>query len=228
MTAKELLADLKALGTDQNIKVYTRHGVGANVYGVSYSNLSKLKKKVKVDHAVAIDLWESGNHDARVLATMIADPDAATEELLNQWVSELDSYVITDAFSSFAAKSGVGRTLAEEWRRSREEWVSSAGWNIIAMMANHDDDTPDKNFHSYLSTIAATIHTAPNRTRYSMNSALIAIGGRSEALAELATSAAEGIGTVEVDHGETGCKTPDAIPYIKKVRKRKIDKNRKK
>lgn len=228
MTAKELLVELKALGTDQNVMVYTRHGVGPNLYGVSYSDLGKLKKKVKVDHAAAVDLWASGNHDARVLATMIADPDSATEELLRQWVGDLDSYVITDAFSAFAAKSDVGRKLSEEWRRSRGEWISSAGWNVLAMMANQDDDTPDDVFHSHLSTIAATIHTAPNRTRYSMNSALIAIGARSEALAELATSAAEGIGKVEVDHGETGCKTPAAIPYIKKARKRRIEKAAKK
>jgi len=62
------------MGTAQNRKVYARHGVGEDMYGVSYSNLGKLRKSIKRHHALAEQLWATGNHDARVLATMIADP----------------------------------------------------------------------------------------------------------------------------------------------------------
>jgi len=219
MTAEEILFALKEMGTAQAVKIYTRHGVGPNQYGVSYGNLGKLKKKVKRDHNAALQLWDSGNHDARVFAMMIADPDATTESQLAAWVRDLDNYVITDAFASFAARTFAGQKLAEKWRKSSEEWISTAGWNVLAAQANHDDKTVDSTFEPIIDEIASSIHQAPNRTRYSMNNALIAIGSRNETLAALAIAAANRIGKVKVDHGETGCKTPDAAAYIQKTRK---------
>jgi hypothetical protein len=79
---------------------------------------------------------------------------------------------------------------------------------------------PDDEFEPWLETIEAGIHGAKNRVRHAMNSALISIGGRSAALEKKAVAAAKRIGRVEVDHGDTGCKTPDAIPYIQKMRAR--------
>lgn len=226
MTAKEILLALKELGTEQNVKVYSKHGVGPNMYGVSFGNLKALAKKIKKDHNAAVELWQSGNHDARILATMIADPQKMEPQLLDLWVDDLDNYVITDAFASFVAKTPHAKEKGEEWRRSQAEWVSSAGWTILATLAMKSDELEDDYFAKHLSTIAATIHTQPNRTRYSMNNALIAIGIRSKALEELAIVAAEAIGKVEVDHGETGCKTPDAVPYIRKARDRKAAKKK--
>ena len=75
MNVKQALAKLKALGTAQNRKVYARHGVTREAFGVSYANLGKLVREIKVDHELALGLWKSGNHDARVLATMVADPE---------------------------------------------------------------------------------------------------------------------------------------------------------
>ncbi len=72
MTAEEVLAALESMGTAQNRKVYGRHGVGREMFGVSYSNLGKLKKKIRIDQEVAETLWASGNHDAMVLAAMVA------------------------------------------------------------------------------------------------------------------------------------------------------------
>ena len=78
-TDTEILAELESLGSEQARKTYRRHGVGENQFGVSYSALGKLKKRIKTDHELALKLWESGNHDARILATMIADPQQAEE-----------------------------------------------------------------------------------------------------------------------------------------------------
>lgn len=72
----------------------------------------------------------------------------------------------------------------------------------------------------YLETIERDIHQRANRVREAMNSALIAIGMRSPALEEQALAIAAAIGKVHVDHGDTGCKTPDAAAYIHKARAR--------
>ena len=104
------------------------------------------------------------------------------------------------------------------WIKSKDEWRASAGWNILAHLALADNGLPDSDFESMLTRIESRIPQAKNRTRHAMNNALIAIGSRNEHLAELATTAAGRIGKVEVDHGETGCKTPDAASYIAKTR----------
>jgi 3-methyladenine DNA glycosylase AlkD len=105
MDYQSLVQELESLGTAQNRRVYTRHGVGENQYGVSCGNLRKLQKRIKQDHGLAQQLWASGNHDCRVLATMIADPSQADDHLLESWASDLDNYVITDAFSGLASQT---------------------------------------------------------------------------------------------------------------------------
>jgi 3-methyladenine DNA glycosylase AlkD len=220
MTIEQVLDELKSLGTEQNRRIYKRHGVGENMYGVSYANLSKLRKKVKIDHELAEQLWTTGNHEARLLATMIADPARANDRLLEAWAKDLDNYVITDAFSRFAAETTLAQKKMEKWTKSKKEWIGAAGWNLAAFLAMRDSKFPDEYFESYLPAIEREIHSSKNRVRYSMNSALIAIGTRSLKLQSKALVIAKRIGAVEVDHGETGCKTPDAAEYIERIARR--------
>jgi len=132
MAADEVHARLEAMGTSQNRKVYGRHGVGAEMYGVSFANLGKLKKKIKTDQALAEELWASGNHDARVLATMIADPAALKSRQLDTWARDLDSYdnlvralgllgrqMLADRLAASAvglAGDDAVRAMGEAWR----------------------------------------------------------------------------------------------------------------
>ncbi len=220
MTAQQVLAELKKLGTEQNRKIYRRHGVSGEQHGVSYAHLKQLKKRLKTDHALALRLWASGNHDARVLATFVADPKQADEQLLDAWAADLDSYPLTDAFSAFAARTALARRKMEQWTASDEEWTGQAGWDLLAHLATREDALPDAFFEPYLATVERGIHTRKNRVRHAMNNALIAIGVRSDALEQKALAVARKIGTVEVDHGQTSCKTPDAAAYIRKTRRR--------
>jgi len=216
-TLKETMAALEAAGSAQARKTYTRHGVGANQFGVSYAVLGALVKKIKTDHALAEALWATGNHDALVLATMIADPAAATRRLLDAWARTLDNYVIADAFARYAGRTPVARDRAEAWAASAGEWIGRAGWLTLANLAREELELPDSYFLEQLATIEKEIHGRKNRVRDAMNSAVIAIGVRNEALRKAAVAAATRIGKVEVDHGETGCKTPDAAAYIEKT-----------
>ena len=70
----QLLHEMESLGTAQNRKIYARHGVAGGQYGLSFANLKKLQKRTKKDHALSLALWETANHDCRILATMVADP----------------------------------------------------------------------------------------------------------------------------------------------------------
>jgi 3-methyladenine DNA glycosylase AlkD len=214
MNLNSALRELKRRGTAQNRKVYRRHGVGENMYGVSVADLRLLAKQIKIDHDLAVQLWATGNHDAQVLATLIADPTQLDAKTLDAWSKDLENYVITDQFAGLVARTPYWQKKAEKWHTARSEWIGRAGWNLIGQLALHQPDLPDNYFESYLIEIETHIHRQKNRVREAMNNALIAIGIRNPALQEKALSAAQTIGPVEIDHGETNCKTPDATEYI--------------
>src|SRR4051794_38584364 len=115
MNAAEALRELESRGTDQARKTYGRHGADANVFGVSYADLKSLKKKIKVDQTLAEALWQSGNHDARILATMIADPKAMPAERIDAWSADLTNAILAGALAGLAAQAPEARTLMERW-----------------------------------------------------------------------------------------------------------------
>jgi 3-methyladenine DNA glycosylase AlkD len=218
MTLKQALAALQKAGTAQNRKVYGNHGVSGPMYGVSFAELKKLKKQIKQDHELACGLWDTGNHDARILACMVADAGVMTSRDLDGWARQLDSYVISDAFSSLVARSPLALKKFLAWRDRKGEWVAAAAWNVLSHLAVDDAaDLPDGLCAEQIQVITAEIHRRPNRVRHSMNQALIAVGARNGKLEKLALKAAAAIGKVEVDHGQTSCQTPDAAAYIRKT-----------
>ena len=221
MTPEEVLKKLEEMGTEQNRKIYSRHGISDNMYGVSFTNYKKLAKEIKVNTVLALKLWATGNHDARVLATMIADPNEFGDGVLEKWVEELDNYIITDSFSSMMKKSHSAKEKLEKWVLSNKEWIGTAGHNMLSHIAMAENDFSDECFETHLKRIEGKIHTSKNRTRYAMNNAVIAIGTRNSILKQKAIEVAERIGKVEVDHGHTSCKTPEAITYIEKTWERK-------
>ncbi len=218
MTFNQIMASLQAMGTAQNVKIYRRHGATDPLYGVSFANLNKLKKQIKVDHALAVQLWNSGNADARHLATMVADPAQITAKLADQWVRDLRYCSLGDLFTGLICRTTLVQTKAGNWMDHDGEWIARAGWMLQARLAMADAPLSDAYFEKLLRRIEREIPTAKNRVKDAMNSAVIAIGLRNRALEKKAIAAAKKIGKVEVDHGETGCKTPDAIAYIGKAK----------
>lgn len=225
MDGDETMTALEAVGTPQNRKVYARHGIGEPMFGVSYKDLGVLEKKIRVDEDLAEELWGTGNHDARILATKIADPDLIEAAVAEAWSTDLDNYVVTDAFAGLMVRAPFAGTAASEWIEADDEWVERAGWIVLAGLALRDRDHDDAFYGTYLPRIEREIHGAKNRVRDAMNTALISIGTRSDDLEEEALAAAARIGAVDVDHGETGCKTATAATYIPKARERQRKKD---
>ncbi|MFB5576198.1 MULTISPECIES: DNA alkylation repair protein [Bacillus cereus group] len=220
MLLEEVMQQLEEYGTEQNRKTYKNHGAKEPLFGVSFANLKLLKKKIKKDHDLAISLWETKNMDAMTLATMILDLKKVTTELLNKWVKEVDYYCLMDVLMTAICTSPIAIERMEEWTKSDDEWIGRAGWSLLANIAIKNKTLQDDFFFPYLEEIKANIHNEKNRKKEAMNSALIAIGIRNEDLEQTAIEMAREIGKVQVDHGATSCKTPDAEPYIKKARER--------
>ncbi len=216
MTLAEVMRAIEAKGKAATAAIYRRHGVAEPTVGLSYAELGMLVKRIGVDHPLALELWNTGMHDARIVATRIADPAQLTSATLTAWLEACANYIVTDAVSGIAAHTPGALDLARTWITSREQWPSAAGWTSLAILAM-EDGIDEALAGELIALVEAGIHDAPNRTRHAMNSALIAIGGAMPGVRARALKAAATIGRVTVDHGATGCKTPDAAAVIDKM-----------
>lgn len=216
-TLEDVISALEAAGTAQNRKVYARHGAAEPMFGVSYKDLGRIAKPLKTDHSLAADLWDSGNHDARVLALRVADAAAMTKTLARRWLRDIDNYILAEALGGLLAQSPHARSLSDDWRDSPKEWPASVGWFIVTCTAEQADLWSSAELRGLMRQIDAEIAERPNRVRHEMNGALIAIGLRDEQLRRAVLKLDARIGPVQVDHGETGCKTPAIAPYIERT-----------
>ena len=105
MTYAEVMTELEAAGTAQNRKVYARHGAPEPMFGVSFAKLGELRKRLKVDQALAEQLWASGNTDARILAAMVADPRAFTPQRLAAWAEQVTYHGLAGYVADLAART---------------------------------------------------------------------------------------------------------------------------
>ncbi len=222
MDFKTAMSELEKAGTAQNVKVYTKHGAGGDMFGVSFANLRTLAKKIKNDQELAEQLWNTANVDAQSLAAMIADPERMKQKTLESWVGDTSYYVIADLLGSLTAKTPYAFKAMKKFCAQSREYVRQVGYAALSSMlvAGHDDISDD-DCRTYLSVIESEIHSSPNRAKHAMNMTLTAIGIFRASLTDAALETAARIGKVTVDHGDTSCKTPDAAAYIRKALKRK-------
>jgi 3-methyladenine DNA glycosylase AlkD len=217
MTLAQALAALEQAGSEQTRKTYRRHGASDPMFGVSFATLKLLVKRIGVDHELALALWDTGNYDARTLAVKIADPATVKPAELDRWAAVSRSRLCGGYVAMLASESPHGPAKAREWLASNAVSLRGAGWVLAGLLASRDEATPEDWFLKLLERIEQTIHAAPNAERDPMNTALIAIGGRSTVLRKAVTAVAKRIGKVQIDYGDTACKTPDAVPYLEKM-----------
>jgi 3-methyladenine DNA glycosylase AlkD len=219
------LERLEAAGTEQARKTYRRHGARDPLFGVSFAVLDALAREAKRDQALADALWATGNFDCRLLACKVADPAVMTDAALDAWIADIDAYSLVDVFvTGIAARVPGVRERADRWAAAPRDWTAQAGWDLYGRLALDDPSIDDADFLGVLERIEAQVAAAGNRTRHAMAMSLIAIGSRSERLRVAAEAASRRIGKVVVDHGDTGCRTPEAVPYLAKVWDRKVAK----
>jgi 3-methyladenine DNA glycosylase AlkD len=218
MTLAETMRELEQAGSEQTRKTYARHGATGPMFGVSFATLKGLLKRIGVDHELACALWETDNLDARNLAVKIVDPARLTAADLDKWARESSVPKLCGGYVAMLAAEGPhGVAKATAWLAAKDAWARGAGWVLLGQLSQRNESLPDSFFTERIAEIERTIHSSPNAERDVMNSALIAIGCRNDALRQAATAAAQRIGKVHIDYGDTACKTPDAASYIEKA-----------
>ena len=128
MTTQEILATLKKLGKPQTAAIYKRHGSGDNVFGVLTSEIAKLQKKIKVDHALAMELWKTGNAEARVLALQVADPEKLTRADADRMVKDGPVRFVGCYLSELVARSPIAEKTMRAWMKSPDECFREMGY----------------------------------------------------------------------------------------------------
>ena len=217
MTLGEVMRLLESLGSEQTRKTWLRHGATGPMFGVLFGELFKLMKRIDVDHPLALELWVTGNVDARNLAMKIVDPARITPAELDRWAVENPMPMCGLYIATIAAESPHAQAKLRQWLASSDERLVAAGWTLLGRLSDLDESFPEEELRRRVGEIEASIHAAPNLVRGDMNRTLITIGGRSPDLRQAVLAAAKRIGDVTVDHGDTSCKTPGAEATVEKM-----------
>jgi 3-methyladenine DNA glycosylase AlkD len=217
MSLAEVMRELEKAGSEATRRTYARHGAKEPMFGVAFGTLGRLQKRIRVDHELAMALWGTGNFDARNLAFKIADPALMEPGDLDRWAHDTRVSMVSLYMSSLTVEGPHASAMAARWLAEKDESGRRAGWGVVGLMAMRDETLPDSWFAGHLSAIENGLASAPDLERGAMNAALIHIGCRSPGLRRAAVAAAGRIGRVEIDHGDTSCRTPDAAGAIEKA-----------
>lgn len=220
MTSKQILDELKKMGNDSIKKIMMRHGAKEPIYGAKIGDMKPLVKKIKKDHALSLELYNSGVYDAMYMAGLIADEAKMSKAEIQGWAEKAYCAGISEYTVAWvAAESPYGWELGMKWIDSPNENIATAGWNALAgtLQLKHDEELDIPAIRKLLERISKEIHKAPNRVKYTMNGFIIAAGGAVKSLTKEALAVAKKIGVVEVDMGDTSCEVPSATGYIKKL-----------
>lgn len=195
MQASEIIDRIKSLANPANTEGMARYGINvANAYGVSVYTLREIGKEIGKDHEMALELWASGIHEARLLACLIERPDMVTEEQMESWARDFDSWDVCDVCCGHLFdRTAVAYQKAQEWSEREEEFVKRAGFALMAALSVHDKKASDEDFAGFLPLIKKHATDDRNYVKKAVNWALRQIGKRNWNLNEMAIKTAEEI-----------------------------------
>lgn len=180
---EEIISQLKALAVPDNISGMARFGINPNnTLGVSMPNIRQLGKRKK-NHDLALALWDTGIHEARILASIIDQPALLTSEQMDAWTADFDSWDVCDQVcGNLYSRSPLVVEKALFWAKSDQEFVKRAGFALMAYIAVHGKKVPDAVFIQFLGTIESSAEDDRNFVKKAVNWALRQIGKRGSSL----------------------------------------------
>ena len=199
MEYDDVLRQLKSLSNPEAVAGMARFGINAkNTYGVSIPDLRKMAKGIGKNHILAQKLWDSGIHEARILAGMIDLPERVTEKQMEHWVKDFDSWDVCDQVcSNLFDKTKFAYPKAIKWSKRNEEFIKRAGFVLMATLAVHDKEADNQKFIRFLPIIKREATDERNFVKKAVNWALRQIGKRNSALNKIAIQTAKEIQKID-------------------------------
>ncbi len=201
---EQILSKLKSHANQKNIDGMARFGINPNnTLGVSVPVMRKMAKEIGRNHGLALQLWDSGIHEARILASMVDDPKLVTEAQLEKWVNGFDSWDVCDqCCMNLFDKTEFAYPKAIEWCKRENEFVRRAAFALMAALAVHDKKANDGQFERFLPKIKKYSFDERNFVKKAVNWALRQIGKRNANLNRLAIETANQILRRAVAHSK--------------------------
>jgi 3-methyladenine DNA glycosylase AlkD len=188
-----IIARLEALASPEDAAGMARFGIrGARVLGVPVKTLRAIARETGRNHALAEALWTSGIHEARILASIVAEPKCVTLAQMEQWVADLDSWDLCDqCCTNLWVRTPFARNQALIWSERDEEFVKRAGFVLMVQVAGKDKGTSAALLHRYLARAEQEAHDERNFVKKAVNWAIREIGQRSAELNAAAIAVAQ-------------------------------------
>ena len=195
MNVEKVLKEIKSYSNPSALVGMARFGINTKTaYGLSKPRLRIIAKRLGKDHLLAQKLWDSGMHEARILACLIDEPEKVRSAQMEEWVRAFDSWDICDGCcGELFDKTKMAYRKAVDWSTKNEEYVKRAGFVLMAVLAVHDKQAPDAKFQRFLPIIARESCDERNFVRKAVNWALRQIGKRNLHLNKLAIGTAKQI-----------------------------------
>jgi len=219
MTPEETLTQLEALGNEKMRTQNTRNGAGDNQFGVRLGEIRKLAKKIKTNHELALALWETGNIDARLLATLLVTPKALSSSELDRMVRSVTFVQVADWLNTYVVKKHPDKeTLRQEWMSAEDSMAARAGWNLTSERAVKSPEGLD--LAALLDRIESEMGPADPTAQWTMNACLAEIGIHFPDHRKRALDLGERLGVYRDYPTSKGCTSPFAPIWINEMVRR--------
>jgi 3-methyladenine DNA glycosylase AlkD len=220
MTTKEIFAQFKSLGDEARRRHNTRAGAPDNQFGVKLGDLRVIAKKIKIDHKLALELWDTANVEAQLLATLIIKPKALSAGELDAMMRSTTCAQVADWLNAYVVPQHPEKdALREKWMKDKDRWAARAGWNLTASRVNRNADGLDP--VALLDRIEKEMPKARPEVQWTMNNTLAAIGINHPEHRKRAIAIGEKIGLYRDWPVSKGCTPPYVPVWIEAMVKRK-------
>ena len=222
MTKTEVLALLKTNTNERGLVNWNKLGAdtgGLKSYGIGLTQLRKLAKKIGKDHKLALQLWATKNHDAKIIGLLIDEPKLITREQAEAQVEDVDAGLLSHVFSSCDAmlpKTDFSFALANDWMKNKDSVRRRCGFGLLYELSKkpkHKEMT-DAYCLERIGHIDKTIEREESSVRLSMAGALMGLGKRNKKINRAAIKVAKRLGPIDYNSGETNCEPFDVLKHL--------------
>ena len=219
MTAKQILKELESLGDKSRRAHNAKNGCGKNQYGVKMGDIRKVAGKIKSNHALAMELWATGNEDARFVATLCMNPKELSAAELEKLVKSLTFAYVADWLNNYIVKKHPAKeALREKWEKAKDKWLARSYWSLTAERVAKDGESLD--LDGLLCRIEKEMGKAKPEVQWTMNMCLAEIGIHHAKHRKRAVAIGEKIGLYRDYPVSKGCTSPFAPIWINEMIKR--------
>lgn len=217
---EETLTQLEALGHEKVRSQNRRNGAGDNQFGVKLGDLRKMAAKSKADHALALELWETGNLEARLLAILWINPKNLSGDDLDRMVRSVGSAQVADWLSAYIVRKHAGKeALRQKWMAEADPWAARAGWDLTSERIGKSPEGLD--LPALLDRLESEMASAPPEAQWTMNFCLAGIGIHFPEHRQRALALGEALGIYRDYPVSKGCTSPFAPIWIQEMVRRR-------